>query len=203
LASPLHDLSERSLFSAHMVQHVLLTLVAPPLLLAGTPGWMIRPLVRIPLVRGPLRLLTSPLIAFLFFNVVFGVSHVPRLYDLILGDHPLHIVEHLVFLASAILAWWPILSPLPELPRLPYPLQVLYLFLQTIPGSIVGAMITLADDPLYAVYAAAPRVWGISPIADQQIGGLIMWVGGGTYFLIAATTVFFIWAAREDTHATV
>lgn len=203
LASPLHDLSERYLFSAHMVQHLLLTMMVPPLLLVGTPGWMVRALVRRRPVFLIARWLTAPIMAFGLFNLVFALSHLPALYDLSLENHSFHIVEHLVFLATSVLMWWPILSPLPELPRLAYPLQMLYLFLQTIPGSAVGSLIALAEAPLYAVYAQAPRVWGISALVDQQVGGLLMWVGGAAYFLVAATVVFFIWAHRENAHAAV
>jgi putative membrane protein len=93
--------------------------------------------------------------------------------------------------------WWPVLSPVPELPRASYPAQLLYLFLLGIPMSLVGAMITLADAPLYPFYAAAPRVWSLSPMADQQIGGLMMWVPGGLVFWLAMTVVWFRWSVRE------
>src|SRR5438270_650375 len=99
-----------------------------------------------------------------------------------MAHHDVHIVQHLMFLAAAVIMWWPILSPLPELPRLSYPGQMLYLFLMTIPMSIVAVCITYADSVVYPFYASAPRVWGISPMNDQMIGGLIMWVPGGLYF---------------------
>src|SRR3989442_5617595 len=98
-----------------------------------------------------------------------------------------HIVQHLVFLTTAVLMWCPVLSPVPELPRLHYAGQMLYLFLLGIPMSVVGALITLADQVLYPFYAAAPRVFGLPPLADQQIGGLMMWVPGGLVFWVAMT----------------
>ena len=198
LASPLHDLSERYLFTAHMVQHLLLTLVAPPLILLGIPGWMLSPLFRGRFVRRLAAWITQPLIAFVFFNVAFAISHLPALYELTLRSHGAHVVEHLVFMATALLMWWPILSPSAELPRIAYPLQILYVFFQTIPSSAVGALITLSEQPLYRTYAQAPRILDISALMDQQIGGALMWVGGGAYFLVLATVIFFVWAHREE-----
>ena len=198
LASPLHDLSERYLFSAHMVQHLLLTLVAPPLILLGTPGWMLSPLVRPRFVYRLAAWVTGPLIAFIVFNVAFAMSHIPALYDLTLENHGMHIVEHLIFMGTAVLMWWPILSPMRELPRIAPPLQILYVFFQTIPSSLVGALITLSERPLYPTYANAPRVFELSALMDQQVGGALMWVAGGFYFLALATIIFFVWAHREE-----
>ena len=127
LAGPIHELSDNYLFSAHMVQHSLLTLVVPPLLLLGTPGWLLRPLVSNGAVLRAGRIITKPLIAFLIFNVVLNVWHFPVFYEGALREHPVHILEHLLFMSAAVIVWWPILSPLPELPRIPYPAQILYL----------------------------------------------------------------------------
>jgi putative membrane protein len=172
-----------------MVQHLLLTLVAPPLILLGIPNWMLSPLVRPRLIYYLAAWLTQPIVAFVAFNAAFAASHLPALYDLTLENHGAHIAEHLIFMATAVLMWWPVLSPMPELPRIAYPLQILYIFLQTLPGSAVGALITLSETPLYQGYANAPRIIDISPLMDQQIGGALMWVGGSAYFLIFATAV--------------
>jgi len=93
-----------------------------------------------------------------------------------------------------------VLSPTPELPRASYLTQLLYLFTLGLPMSVAGALITLSDDVLYPFYAAAPRAWegGLAPLADQQLGGLVMWVGGTIYLWVAATVVWFRWAAREE-----
>ncbi|MBA3671730.1 MAG: cytochrome c oxidase assembly protein, partial [Gemmatimonadaceae bacterium] len=117
----LHDLSDGYLFSAHMVQHLVLTLVAPPMLVMGTPGWMLRPALGWKGV-GPLaRWLTAPAHCFVIFNVVFAAWHLPPVYAVAMANHSLHIVQHLMFMVAAVLMWWPVLSPLPELPRLSYP----------------------------------------------------------------------------------
>jgi len=198
LNGPLHDLSDYYLFSGHMVQHLLLTLFVPPLLIYGTPGGMLRPALRVRAVAAVARRITTPIACFVIFNVVIAAWHLPPLYNLAMRQHPVHVVEHLMFMASAVIMWWPYLSPLPELPRLAYPGQMLYSFLMSLPMSIVAVYITMADHVLYPAYASAPRVWGISPLQDQQIGGLIMWIPGGLFFYVVMTFVFFKWAARQE-----
>ena len=202
LNGPIHDLSDYFLFSAHMVQHLLLSLAMPPLLLLGTPGWLVRPLLEYPAVNRVAHALTKPIRCFIIFNVVIATWHLPPLYNTAMEYHPVHIVQHLMFMAASVLMWWPFLSPLPELPRLAYPGQMLYCFLMVIPMSIVAIYIAMADHVLYPAYSIAPRVWGLTPMSDQQIGGLIMWVPGGLLFYVVMTFVFFKWAGRDtDTTA--
>src|SRR6267143_1015942 len=198
LNGPLHNLSDRYLFSVHMAQHLLLTLLFPPLLLYGTPAWVVRPILSLRWVTALGRVVTRPVIAAAVFTAPIVVWHVPMFYEAALRHHDLHIVQHLVFLGTAVVMWWPVLSPVPELPRIPYPGQMLYLFLLGLPMSITGAMITLADSVLYPFYAAAPRVWkGVDALSDQQIGGLLMWVVGGLALWGAMTVVWFRWSVRE------
>jgi putative membrane protein len=202
LNGPVHDLSDYYLFSAHMVQHLLLALVVPPLLLGGTTGAMLRPLIRRARVAALARWATRAAIAYALFNVTMAVWHVPEVYGTALAYHPVHIAQHLTMMATAVLMWWPILSPLPELPRLAYPGQMLYCFLMSLPMSVIAIYITMADHVLYPAYSSAPRVWGISPQMDQYLGGLIMWIPGGLFFYVVMTFVFFKWAQRqEDTTA--
>jgi len=198
LNGPLHNLSDGYLFSAHMVQHLFLTLVFPPLLLYGTPAWVVRPLLRPRWVYRVARRATRPLAAGVLFSAPITLWHFPQFYEAALEHHPLHIVQHLVFLATGVLMWWPVLSPIAELPRANYLTQLLYLFTLGLPMSVAGALITLSGDVLYPFYAAAPRVWSLTPVADQQLGGLVMWVGGTIYLWVAATVVWFRWAAREE-----
>jgi putative membrane protein len=198
LNGPLHDLSDEYLFSAHMVQHLVLTLLFPPLFLYGLPAQLVRRVIRPAWLQTAGAALVRPVAAAAIFSVPIVLWHLPPFYEAAMRHHGLHIVQHLVFLSTAVVMWWPVLSPVPELPRASYPGQMLYLFLLGIPMSIVGAMITLADTPLYPFYAAAPRVWGLSPLQDQQIGGLIMWVPGGLVFWAAMTVVWFRWASREE-----
>jgi len=198
LNGPLHNLSDGYLFSAHMVQHLALTLVFPPLLLYGTPAWVVRPLLGPAWVLRSARRATRPLAAGALFSAPITLWHVPQFYESALEHHPLHIVQHLVFIATAVIMWWPILSPVPELPRASYPTQLIYLFALGLPMSLAGALITLSEQVLYPFYAGAPRVWGLAPLADQQLGGLLMWVVGTIYLWVAASVVWFRWSAREE-----
>ncbi len=199
----LHDLSDYYLFSAHMVQHLMLTLVAPPLLLLGTPGWMLRPALEWPVVGRVARWVTTAPRCFMIFNVVLAVWHLPPVYGLAMAHHNIHIVQHLCFMVAASLMWWPILSPLPELPRISYPAQMLYLFLLSIPMSLIAICIGYADSVLYPAYASVPRIWGITPLEDQFIGALIMWIPGGLFFFVIISVVFFKWQRidGEDSQA--
>ncbi|MCC6430380.1 MAG: cytochrome c oxidase assembly protein [Gemmatimonadaceae bacterium] len=202
LNGPLHDLSDYFLFSAHMVQHLIMTLLVPPLMILGTPGWMLRPLLRAPRMFRLARAITTIGACFAIFNVVLSFWHLPPMYNLALAHHSVHIVQHLMFLVASVLMWWPLTSPLPELPRAPYPMQMLYCFLMVIPMSVISIYIVMADSALYPAYATAPRILGITPMEDQQYGGLIMWIPGGVFFYAVMTVVFFKWVGRgEDTEA--
>jgi putative membrane protein len=199
LASPLDTISDYYLFTAHMVQHLVLILGVAPLLLAGTPGWLLRDALAASHLTSFVRWAHHPLVAFFGFNLVFGLAHLPFVFELTLENESLHALEHLVFIVTAMLMWMPVLSPVPDIsPRYPPLGQVLYLFLQTIPASLVGALLAMAGTASYATYVAAPRITGLSAVEDQQLGGLIMWVGGGLYFLLATGIVFFAWANREE-----
>ena len=200
LNGPVHDISDFYLFTGHMVQHLVLTIIVPPLLIVGTPGWMLRPPLSVPGVSKVARFVTTPRVAFALFNLVLASWHLPPLYNAAMYFHEVHIIQHLMFLVTAVIVWWPLLSPLPELPRLSYPGQMLYSFLMTLPMTIVSVFIVYADHVLYPAYAAAPRLWGLSPLEDQRMGGLIMWIPGGLFFYLLASVVFFKWqaSARDD-----
>jgi putative membrane protein len=201
LNGPLHDLSDYYLFSAHMVQHLLLTLVVPPFLLAGIPGWMADALIgrlcRRRALGATVRAATRPVTALGVYAVALIGWHLPAPYEAALEHHAWHVVEHLVLIATATLAWWPVLSPSAWLPRLHYGTQILYLFAFGIPMTVVAAMITGAEQTLYPFYAAAPRLFGLTALADQRLGGLIMWVPAGLIPLLAFTIVFFRWVVAE------
>lgn len=201
LNGPIHDLSDTYLFSAHMVQHLLLTMLMPPLIIYGVPGWMLRPLLRNRTVLAIARRITKPIACFVIFNLVIAVWHLPVFYNAAMANHNIHIVEHLMFMSAAVLMWWPITSQLPELPRLSYPGQMLYCFLMILPMSIIAIYISMAEQVLYPAYSVAPRISSLSPLDDQLLGGLIMWVPGGLLFMVIMTVVFFKWAARGEDDA--
>jgi putative membrane protein len=197
-ATPLHELSEQYLFSAHMVQHLLLISLAVPMMLVGTPAWLLRPLLDHPLIGPLMRCATRPVVALVLFNATLAAWHLPQLYDWTLWNHNAHIFEHVTFMATAIFMWWPILSPLPELPRLSYPLQILYLFVQSLAPGVIAALITFSDRVIYPTYGAAPRITDMSALADQQMAGLIMKLAGTFLLWFVATVIFFIWANRAE-----
>jgi putative membrane protein len=198
LQGPLHELSDYFLFSAHMIQHLGVMLVMPPFLLAGTPDWMIRPVLRLPGILRAARWLTLPLVAFLLNNVIFGAWHFPGPYDLMMRNHDVHVLMHLMIMATGVVMWWPVMSPLPELPRVPPPLQMLYLFVLGVPMMVVAAMITLNDTAMYQWYIEAPRIFGLSALEDQRLGGVIMWVPGALVLWLSITAVYFRWTRGEQ-----
>ena len=197
LTGPIHDLSDSYLFLVHMLQHLVITLIAPPLILLGTPDWLVRPLLRLPALGRAIRFLTRAPVAYLLYTGTLAVWHVPRFYGETLIDLPTHIFEHVLFIVTAFLAWWPVLSPIREM-RLRPPLQVFYLILLTLPMKGLGAALTMQGDVLYPAYALAPRVYGISPMEDQRIGGLLMWLPSGSVLWGAAAIVFYRWWRGEQ-----
>jgi putative membrane protein len=197
LNGPLHDLSDSYLFSIHMVQHLVLTLVVTPLLIAGTPDWMLRPALDVPGVLALARRVTAPAAAFAIFNGTLILWHLPPLYNLAMADHGVHIVQHLCFLVASTIMWWPVMSTVAELPRLSYPKQMLYLIAMALPMSVLAIVLTYSDTTFYPAYASAPRVLGITPIDDQRYGGLLMWLPGGMVFFGVASVRWFQWAAAE------
>jgi putative membrane protein len=192
----LHELSDTYLFSAHMVQHLVLAFAVAPLMLMGVTGDMLRPLIRPRLVRGVAERVLRPTWCFAIFNIVVAGWHLPPLYNYALAHHWAHIAQHLLLLAAAVLMWWPVLSPLAELPRLSYPGQMLYLFLLSIPMAVIAVYISYSDGLLYPMYATKPRVWAVSPMEDQMIGGLIMWIPGGLFFYTIISVIFYRWNQR-------
>ena len=198
LGPPLDDWSDHYLLLAHMVQHLLLIMLAAPLLLYGTPAWVLEPLTRNRITNTIGYWLTRPVMAYLVANAVFVLWHVPLFFEMALRSLPVHGFEHATMLGTALLAWWPILGPLPQWPRLALPLHSLYYFAMTLPGTAVGAFITFADPGLYAPYDTARRIFGIDLATDQQAAGLLMWVALGTVYLLLITVSFFRWVSREE-----
>jgi putative membrane protein len=195
---PVHDISEGYLYSVHMVQHLLLTFVAPPLLILGTPAWLMRLVLRPPIVLRAVRKITRPLPALLLFNALVAFTHWPRMVEMTVEYHWAHLAAHVVLVSSALIMWMPVTSPLLELPRLSYPGQILYLFLQSIVPTVPASFLTWADGPIYGVYAAFPRLWGIDVITDQRMAGLVMKIIGGFLLWGIIAVLFFKWHALEE-----
>ncbi|MGH2658125.1 MAG: cytochrome c oxidase assembly protein [Actinomycetota bacterium] len=195
---PIHDLAEGYLYSVHMVQHLLFSLVAPPLLLAGTPAWLLRRFLRPRPVEVVFRFLTRPLVALIAFNAVLLFTHWPAVVDASVGSEWAHFGLHVLLVASALAMWWPVLSPLPEAPPLAPPGQMLYLFLQSLAPTIPASFLTFGSTVLYPAYAAFPRIWGVSALSDQLVAGLIMKLAGGAILWVFIAAIFFRWHAQEE-----
>jgi putative membrane protein len=197
--SPLHDLAERYLLSAHMVQHLLLSYVIARLLLVGVPPWLWRRLLLNRRVAPIARVALRPVVTFTVFSAFFALWHVPVIYEGALMNSAVHHIQHLLFLFTAMMLWWPILSPLPELPRSPHLVQLVYLFTLPIAQLPVFAIITFAPEVIYRTYEVAPRVYPwLSPLADQALAGAIMKVMGLLFFAVPFTRIFFEWYRTEN-----
>ncbi len=193
---PMHDIGEQRLFMFHMVEHLFLTLVVPPLLLAGMPSWLIHAYVEpvIPI----LKVITRPLFTLVFFNAWLAFIHVPEVLDLMLRNDLFHFFAHAVLFSSAILMWWPVMDPIPETKSLAPFGKMGYLFLQSLVPTIPASFMTLGETPLYEIYTTFPRLWGIDVMTDQIVAGLIMKIGGGLILWTAIAWVFFTWYEREQ-----
>ena len=194
---PVHDLAEGYLYSVHMVQHLLMTLVGALFLVAGTPAWMVRRLVR-GRAMAFVRWVARPVPALIQFNLILVLSHWPAVVESTVVHHPLHFVAHAVLLLSAALMWLPVASQTPEIPRFSAPMQMLYLFLQTVVPTVPASFLTFGSTPLYRIYETFPRIWDISALQDQQVAGLIMKLVGGFYLWIVIAVIFFKWNSREE-----
>jgi len=192
LQGPLHELSDVYLFSGHMVQHLAITLLFPPLFLRGVPGWMWDAVLsKSAALRSVGRFLTHPIIAAVIGNAALFFWHIPSMYDWALEDHNVHIVEHLSFMITAVVMWWPALTRSKQLPALSAGKRILYLFALTVPMKVLGMLITLADEILYTYYTTQPRVFGLDPLTDQRTGGLIMWVPAGLVLWVSMFAIFY------------
>jgi putative membrane protein len=199
LGPPLDDWSHFFFVSAHMAQHLILMLVTVPCWLAGIPAWVYRPIIERRWSFAIARVLTRPPVAFLGSALLAVIWHVPVLYDGALDNDLLHTVQHQFFLLAGFWLWWPLMSKVPELPQYSAPVKCLYLFLQTLPGGVVGAFITYSEGILYTHYEdVSQRPWGLSLKVDQEIAGLMMWVGTNVLFLLLITVIFIRWASAEE-----
>lgn len=194
LASPLEVMGDTYLFSAHMLQHLFLLLVVPPLLLLGLPAEPVEQLLQRPAVDRLEHILGYPPVAWTIGVLTIWVWHWPALYNLTLLNEQVHIFEHLLFLVTATIFWWPVLNPVME--RRIKPLGTIpYLFGAAVASSALGILLTFAEPGLYPAYifpydrlgilAQLRGDWGLTLAVDQQIGGLLMWVPGSLVYLFA------------------
>lgn len=206
LVSPLHPLGE-SLFSAHMTQHELLMLAAAPLFVLSRP--LVPMLWGLPMgsrktlgqwskqssVQKAWHAITRPLAAWSIHAVALWLWHVPRLFEATLDSDAIHSLQHVSFLGSALLFWWSLFY---ADSRTAYGANVLYVFTTAIHTSILGALLTFSHLLWYPAYSSTTAQWGLSPLEDQQIGGLIMWVPAGLVYLTAGLAMFALWLRESD-----
>ena len=205
LLSPI-EAYEGALFSVHMVQHILLELVAAPLLLAGGPITLVLR-VASPSVRRRIlsvlqsrivHLISFPVIAWILFAAVNWGWHFSVFYDQALENAALHYFQHATFLGAALLFWWPVIGVDPSPWRMPHPVRLLYLFLAMPQNSFLGVALLSASTALYPHYVTNVRSWGPTPLADQQLGGMLMWVVGDLAFLAGMAVVVVAWMRHEE-----
>lgn len=208
LLSPVDVLADYA-FTWHMVQHQWIIMVGIPLMLLGAPfipairgiprAWRWRwfvPFARNRLVRAIVSYGTRPIPGLLFMNGTLLVWHFPGIYDLALNNPAAHYLEHFLFVFSAVMFWWNVVTPYPFPSRLSYLMRLVVIFLSSLFNTVLGAMITFSDVAIYG-YGERTEFWGLTMQSEQELGGLLMWVGGGMMYLTALTVVFFTYAVEE------
>ncbi|HUJ40974.1 MAG TPA: cytochrome c oxidase assembly protein [Candidatus Acidoferrales bacterium] len=193
LSGPLETLALDRLYSAYILQQILIVTVVCPALVAGVAPWMLRPLLGSGLLRRAFGFVTRPGVSFAVFACVFTSIHVPSFCNLVCQVHPFYHAVRLSLFVAGLLLWWPLASPVAEFPRLSQPMQGLYLLGVMLVMTAVGAPVTLAETVLYHFYSGGVHPLGLSPLEDQVLGGLLMWVVQGIILTAAATIIFVRW----------
>jgi putative membrane protein len=193
LVSPIDTLADQYLFSAHVVQHFLLALVIPPLMLLGAPAFELHGLDKLERVIG------QPPVSWLLGVGTMLLWHIPALFNAALASDGLHIFQHLSLLVTGTIFWWPILAPVEDR-RLAALGAVAYLFSACVCCSLLGAFLTFAPAGLYPAYLNPPaHLWGLDPKSDQQLGGMLMWVPGCFVYLAGILASVARWYEAERT----
>jgi putative membrane protein len=199
VGSPLHIIGHDFLFSAHMLEQALVYMAVPPLLLLGLPGWLLTPLWTNTGSKRVLTILTHPIISLLFFNGLFSFYHMPLLFDRITQSGPLHTMTHSMLFLSAISMWWSVISPISEQERLSDLKKIGFVFVSGLLLYPACALIIFADEPLYETYRNVPQLFSfLTPLYDQQLGGIIMKLLQEGIFIITLAVLFAIWYRKEN-----
>jgi len=196
LETPIDTISDRYLDSVHMLQHVLLGFIAPPLLLLGLSPQMVGRLVRVPGVRA----ITEPVPAQVIAGLVMVVWHLPPLYNATLASESLHVIEHLMFIASGVVLYWPILDATSAHARwqMSPGAKLLYMLVATLPQDAVALVLIFSRVPFYEYYAHAPRlVPSLTPLIDQTVAGAVLMILGKAMLAVTAAAVFFRWFGAD------
>lgn len=194
---PVHNLAEGYSYTVHMVQHSVYTLAVPPLLILGTPAWLWR--WALTPVLGVARRLTQPVVALAVFSVVTAASHLPAFANAAVTSEPAHVAQHVAIVLTAGLMWWPLTSPVPELPRIAHPIkQVLYLVGASLMPSMVGSALIWAKGTPYTAYEDFPTLGGWTPLGDQQTAGFVMSLADGLVLWGLVLVIFVRFALRQQ-----
>ncbi len=209
LQSPIDTYADL-LLSDHMAQHLLLTMVAAPLLVLGAPVTLAlaatsaqsRRRFLLPVLHSRIiRVAGSPVFAWMLFAVVMWGSHFSPVFEAALRNENIHFLEHLAYLSSALLFWWPVVGLDPNPARISHPARLLYLFLAMPMTALLGLAIYSSNRLLYPHYETASRSIGFSPIADQHLAGALMWEGGMLLMVAALALVLLDWMRRDEREA--
>ena len=194
---PMHDIGEEYLYLVHMVQHLLLTLVVPAVMLLATPTWLARLVVGEGGVDRWVHRLARPVPAGVAFSALTLVTHAQIVVNTSADNGLFHYGVHTALVTSALLFWIPVCGPFPEL-RISPPAQMIYLFIASIVPTVPGAWLTFAEGAVYSSYDIPARLWGISVTSDQQVAGVLMKLVGGTFLWVIIAIVFFRWASGHE-----
>jgi cytochrome c oxidase assembly factor CtaG len=211
LCSPIDTLGDDYLFSAHMLQHMMLGTIVPPLLIAGLPASFVQSWLRFPIIARLERIFGNPALALIVGCSTFWVWHLPYLYNLALENETVHLVEHILFIVTGTMLFWPVLKPIPE-GRLSALSAIVYMGIAATLGMILGIIFTISDTVFYSFYlhpkedelGALKLIrddWGLTPLDDQKLGGAIMWEPMSVIFLWASLAAMFNWFKHSEHEA--
>lgn len=196
--SPVTEMGEQYLFSAHMISMAIVYLSVPPLLLVGTPAWLARKVLELPAVGKIVSFMTKPLIAILLFNLFFSIYHVPVIFDYAMTNLGAHMVYHYGLLLLAIFMWWPVICPVPEKDSLSELQKMGYIFANGVLLTPACALLIFGDSIIYNIYVGAPQlVDSLPPVTDQQMGGIIMKIAQEIVYGCVLGFVFVQWVQKQ------
>lgn len=194
---PIHDLAEDVLFSFHMVEHLLIGYVVPPLLLLGIPSWMADHVLGRNAVARWVRPFATPVAGFFAFNFAIVAVHWPQAITWQNTNEWTHLLVHTAFFATALMLWMPVFSPTRAIPTMQPPMKMLFLFLCTIVPTVPASFLTFSSTQLYPSYGDAASTWGLTAVQDQTTAGIIMKLGGAFYLLGIIAVIWFRWIGEE------
>jgi len=195
---PMHDISEEYLYSVHMVQHMIISLIVPPLLLSALPVWLTKAIFNtLGGDKNFTKRISNPIAAGICFNFVVIVTHLPFAVNYSIENGSFHYFIHLAVFISSLWMWLPIINPMKEF-RISLPTQMVYLFLMSVVPTIPAGFLTFAGGALYDAYDHQVRLWGIDITTDQQLAGFVMKLVGGVYLWVWIAARFFQWSRRNQ-----